>query len=137
MELTGSLYGFYSDKPTSIVFQALEEYSKSINFTFEHGSFLEEQSMFFYKDELMLERHYEIGYNTEIEGEGCFNIEAKKTSLQGIATLFEFEGKSNFDPLDINLAFAEVYYYVLTIPSVKEDNPFSQKIHDKFSNILS
>ncbi len=137
MELTGNLYGFYSNKSISEVFKSLEEYSKNINFKFEHNSFQEEKSMFFYKDDSMLDHHDEEGYNTEINGEGCFNVEAKETKLNGIATLFEFDGESDFDPYDINLAFTQVYYYVLTVPHLVENDMFSQKVHRSLLSILS
>lgn len=137
MELTGNLYGFYSNKPISNIFKDLNDYAKSINFKFQQSSFEEYENILFYKDEIMLEYHSEKGYNTELEGEGCFHVEAKKTKLKGMATLFEFEGEANFEPFDINLAFTEVYYYVLTIPHFIENDKFSQQIHTSLLNILT
>ncbi|MFD2909199.1 hypothetical protein ACFSX9_10705 [Flavobacterium ardleyense] len=136
MELTGNLYGFYSNKPISSVFKDLEQHAKNINFKFKSTSFQDDECMFFFKDQTMFEHHDEIGYNTELNNEGCFNVEAKKTKLKGIATLFEFEGESDFNPFDINLVFTEVFYYVLTVPHLKEEDNFSQKTHDSFMNIL-
>ena len=137
MELTGNLYGFYSNKPISDVFRSLEEYSKNINFKFESSSFQDDKNMFFYKDKIMLQYHENIGYNTELKEQGCFSIEAKITKLKGIATLFEFEGESNFAPFDINLVLNQVYYYVLTIPHLKEKDKFSKMIYDSLLNILN
>ena len=84
----------------------------------------------------MLDYHYEHGYNTDIDNEGCFSIEYKQVSLDGIATLLETNDKSNFDPYDINLVFEAIDYYFLIIPDFIEDSTFSKKIHGIFSNIL-
>ena len=109
MELTGVLYGFYSNKEITAVFEELKKLAERINYQFEIGPFFENESFYSYKDEAMLRYHEENGYNTDLNGEGVFFIEAKKTKLIGIATLFEFEGVTNFDPYDINLAFNNVY----------------------------
>jgi hypothetical protein len=137
MELTGEMYAFYSNKSISAVFEELKSYAESINFKFELNTWEEYERIFFFKDEKMLHYHDEKGYNTELNGEGCFGIEAKKTKLIGIATLFEFEGVTNFDPHDINLAFKHVYYYLLTIPHIIEEDEFSRKIHQSVLNILT
>ena len=136
MELTGELYGFYTNKELPTVFEELKKYAESIGFKFNINSFEEWENLFFYKDEKMLQYHDEKGYNTELNGEGCFGIEAKKTKLIGIAKLFEFEGETNFDPYDINLAFNHVYYYLLVVPHIIEDDAFSRKIHDSIRSIL-
>jgi hypothetical protein len=137
MELTGVLYGFYSNKAMPAVFEKLKTYAESINFKFQHDSFEGNEDIFFYKDENMRRYHDDKGYNTELNGEGCFYIEGKNAKLNGIATLFEFEGKSDFEPFDINLAFTQVYYYVLTVPHIVEDDEFSRKIHHAVQNILT
>jgi hypothetical protein len=137
MELTGELYGFYSNKELPVVFEELKKYAESINFKFDIDSFDEWEHIFFYKNEIMLEYHDEKGYNTELNGEGCFFIEAKKTKLIGIAKLFEFEGKSDFNPIDINLALTNVNYYLLTVPHIIEDDEFSRKIHGSILSILT
>lgn len=136
MDFTGRLYGFYSNRPISKVFVDIKAYAKSINFKFNCGAFEEYEHLFFYKDKIMLQHHEDKGYNTELGGEGCFYLEAKIATLDGIATLFEFEGESNFQPMDINLAFSKSNYYVLTIPHFKDDDIFSKKIHDTLRNIL-
>jgi hypothetical protein len=136
MEFTGELYGFYSNREVATVFEKLKKLAERINYQFKIGSLFENEDIFFYKDDAMLRYHEENGYNTDLNGEGCFYIEAKKTTLNGIATLFEFEGKSDFDPYDINLAFTQVYYYVLTIPHIIEEDEFSRKIHQAVLNIL-
>jgi hypothetical protein len=137
MELTGALYGFYSNKALPAVLEEFKKYAESIAFNFDLDSFEGSENIFFYKDETMLEYHDEKGYNTELNGEGCFYIEAKKTKLIGIAKLFEFEGKSDFNPIDINLALTQVYYYLLTIPHIIEEDAFSGKIHHSLQSILT
>jgi hypothetical protein len=137
MELTGELYGFFSNKEIAAVLEEMKKYAESINYKFEIDSFEGEENLFFYKDENMMHYHEENGYNTDLNGEGCFNLEAKKVKLNGIAKLFEFDGKSDFRPYDINLAFSQVYYYLLTIPHFKQEDEFSRKIHDTILGILT
>ena len=137
MELTGVLYGFYSNRALPAVFEELKSYAERIGYKFDIDSFEENETIFFYKDEKMLAHHDDNGYNTDLNGEGCFFIEAKKTKLIGIAKLFEFEGKSDFNPIDINLALTHVYYYLLTVPHIIEVDEFSKKIHNSVQSILT
>ncbi|MBO9202436.1 MULTISPECIES: hypothetical protein [Niastella] len=137
MELTGEMYGFYSNRELPVVFEELKKFAESIGYKFNIHTFHEWENIFFYKDEQMLQYHDEKGYNTALNGEGCFGIEAKKnTKLIGIATLFEFEGDSNFDPHDINLVLNHVNYYLLVIPDIIEEDEFSKKIHNAVRSIL-
>ena len=96
------------------------------------------ETLFSYKNDEMYEYHLENGYNIDMQGEGCFMIQAKKTQLRGKATLFEFEDDSNmgFDPYDINLRFNNLYYYVLVLPEEPENSSFSQKINNFLISIL-
>lgn len=136
MELTGQLYGFYSNKKISSVFEELKKYAKSTDYLCEHNTYDDEESLFFFKDEEMKQYHEEEGYNTDQKSQGCFCVEAKMTKLDGISTLFEFEGSSDFDPIDINLVFTKVYYYVLTVPHFLENDKFSKTIFDSMHRIL-
>jgi len=137
MELTGVLYGFYSNRALPEVFEELKSFAERIGYKFEIDTFEENETIFFYKDEAMLEHHDDNGYNTDFNGEGCFYIEAKKTKLIGIAKLFEFEGKSDFNPIDINLALTQVYYYLLTVPHIIEEDEFSKRIHHSVRDMLT
>jgi hypothetical protein len=136
MESTGQLYGFYSNKTIEAVFTALEKFSSEIKYNYDYNKLFGEKSMIFFKDEKMWQYHLENGYNTDINGEGCFTIETKITKLNGISTLFEFDGKSDFEPIDINLVFTEVFYYVLTVPHLVEEDIFSSNIMKVFREIL-
>jgi hypothetical protein len=136
MELTGQLYGFYSNKNIEVVFDSLEKFSLTINYKYDENTIFGERAMIFFKDEKMWEHHLENGYNTDFEGKGCFSVESKLTRLNGISTLSEFDGNSDFEPIDINLTFTEVYYYVLTVPHFIEDDEFSKNIMNSFREIL-
>jgi len=136
MHWTGELYGFYTEKPIELVFNVFQKKSLEIGYKFDYFKNQNEEILLFYKDEKMLEYHLDNGYNTAINGEGCFCVEAKVVKLDGIASLFEFEGNSNFEPCDINLAFSKVFYYVLIVPDSIENSIFSAKIHELFHNIL-
>jgi hypothetical protein len=133
---TGELYGFYTEKPINRVFNIIKEYANSIGYEYEYSSQEREEYLFFYKDEKMYEYHLEHGYNIDINGIGCFSIEAKNTKMDGIATLIKFEGYPNLEPIDINLVFNDVFYYVLVVPCLIENSPFAKKIYDVFHNAL-
>lgn len=85
----------------------------------------------------MKDYHLEYGYNLNLNGEGCFGIEAKRTKLNGIATLFEFENDSNFEPYDISLHLDDVFYYILVLPDLIENSSFCKRVHEMFVNILN
>lgn len=133
---TGELYGFYTNKPIVDVFNILKKEIYKIGYQFEYHSYNAEESLFFYKDNDMLAHHEEVGYNLDIDNQGCFCIEAKIANLHGIATLFEFESKSNFEPYDINLLLDNIFYYVLVLPDFIDKSTFCLDIHNFFVSHL-
>ena len=135
-EWSGVMYGFYTNKSIEDVFLLLDKKTASINYKHNRDSIRGEDFLFFYKNDEMLNYHLENGYNLDIDGKGCFCIEAKPTKLNGIATLIEFDNNSNFEPFDINLHFDHVFYYVLTLPDFIENSVFCQQLHDLFVSIL-
>lgn len=137
MNWTGELYGFYTEKPIQEVFEILKNKASEMPYKFDYNKTDIEETLLFYKDQEMLDYHLENGYNTDLNGEGCFSVEAKTVKLDGIATLFEFEGLSDFEPYDINLVFSRICYYVLVVPDFIEESEFSKKIHTMFRQVLS
>lgn len=135
-EWTGVMYGFYSNKSIQNVFTSWEKKMLSINYNYEKSRFQDEEFLFSYKNNEMRRYHLENGYNLDIQGEGCFLIEAKSTVLRGIASLFEFNNESDFEPYDINLHFNEAFYYVLVLPDLIENSKFCENIHNLFISIL-
>lgn len=135
-ELTGIMYGFYTNKSIDDVFFSWIKKLSSINYKYEQSAFRDEKFLFCYKNDEMRDYHLNYGYNLNLNGEGCFLIEAKSTKLNGIATLFEFDSASDFEPYDINLHFNKVFYYVLVLPDLIENSKFCQDIHNLFINIL-
>lgn len=135
-EWSGVMYGFYTNKSIDSVFSLWNEKITSINYKYKRDCFRDEEFLFFYKNDEMKNSHLENGYNLDVDGEGCFCIEAKNTKLNGIATLFEFDNDSDFEPYDINLHFDNVYYYVLILPDLIDNSDFCQSIHSLFINIL-
>lgn len=133
---TGELYGFYSNKSLKTVFENFKLLAKGLGYEHNNVFYEGEESFLFYKSETMLNHHLENGYNIDIDDEGCFSIEGKKTKLHGIATLIEFENESNFDPYNVNLTLNDVFYYVLTLPRFIEDSQFSLNIHNRFVRML-
>ncbi|EOW7639072.1 hypothetical protein ACO0LQ_004241 [Salmonella enterica] len=135
-EWSGVMYGFYTNKSIDDVFSSWDKKIASINYKYKKDIFRDEEFLFFYKNDEMKNYHLEQGYNLDLDGEGCFCIEAKNTKLNGIATLFEFDNDSDFEPYDINLHFDNVFYYVLILPDLIENSNFCQDIHSLFINIL-
>lgn len=136
MEWTGYLYSFYSDKPIPEVFDRFAEAVNLLGYKCEQSVQFGEQVLFCFKDEQMLDYHLENGYNTDINGEGCFSIESKIAELNAVASMSEFEGKSDFYPMDIYLHLKSVYYYRLVLPE-DIDSPFSKKVFDLFRSSLN
>lgn len=135
-EWTGVMYGFYTNKSIEDVFSSLEKKIASLGYQHKQNNFRGEEFLLFYKNDEMLNSHLENGYNLEFGGEGCFCVEAKSAKLNGIATLFEFENDSDFEPYDINLHFNNIFYYVLILPDFIENSEFCQCIHNIFINAL-
>ncbi|HIF7076044.1 TPA: hypothetical protein ACX4A7_004643, partial [Salmonella enterica] len=109
-EWSGVMYGFYTNKSIDNIFSSWGKKIASINYKYKRDSFRDEEFLFFYKNDEMQNYHLENGYNLDLDGEGCFCIEAKSTKLNGIATLFEIDNDSSFEPYDINLHFDNVFY---------------------------
>jgi len=131
---TGEFYPFYSEKPISNVFFLLKERMSCIGYTSwqDHGPNDGEEVVFFYKNEEMLEYHDENGYNLDIDGQGCFCIEARNADLYCTASLHEFDDKSGPDPYPANLAFENVFHYLLVLPDFIEKSEFCKAIFDSF-----
>lgn len=137
MEFTGELYFYYSDKPNDAVINLLKLYADKIGYEYNYEiNDLGEHSIMFFKNKKMWEYHLEHGYNVDLNGEGCFCINAKIVSLEGKASLYELNGRSNFDPTDTCFTFDKVSYYVLTVPCAIEEDSFSKKIYTDFHNLL-
>lgn len=135
-EWTGEMYGFYTNKSIENIFEALKKEVGKIDYQNEHSSYNGEESLLFYKDQNMLDHHLDVGYNLDLDGQGCFCIEAKVVNLHGVASLFEFESKSDFEPYDINLLFDNIFYYVLIIPDFIEKSDFCSQIHRLFTDTV-
>ncbi|MFV8844395.1 hypothetical protein [Serratia fonticola] len=136
VDWTGEMYGFYTNKPISKIFETIKNEVMSIGYHYEYNSYGGEESLFFYKDKNMLDHHLDVGYNTDLGGQGCFCIEAKIVNLHGVASLFEFESKSDFDPYVINLILDNVFYYVLIVPDFIDKSEFCSKIHHLFVGVI-
>lgn len=135
-EWTGEMYGFYTNKPISKIFETMINEVKNIGYHYEYNSYEGEESLLFYKDNNMLNHHLDVGYNTDLCGQGCFCIEAKIVNLHGVASLFEFESKSDFEPYDINLILDNIYYYVLIIPNFIDKSNFCEQIYHLLIDVI-
>ena len=150
MEWTGYWYGFYTNKPIDFVFSEWRKKMSIINYQYDydvvnynHGKDYDNKeniwdTLFCYKNKEMFEHHLEEGYNIDMDGEGCFMIQAKKAQFRGRATLFEFDDKPIDDDFtyDIDLRFNSLYYYCFVLPEEPECSSFSQKIRGFLISIL-
>lgn len=151
MEWTGYWYGFYTNKPIDFVFSEWRKKMSIINYQYDydlvnynHGKDYDNKeniwdTLFCYKNKEMFEHHLEEGYNIDMEGEGCFMIQAKKAQFRGRANLFDVvEDDSNIKcaPHDIDLRFNSLFYYCLVLPEEPECSSFSQKIRGFLISIL-
>lgn len=132
-EWTGVMYSFYSNKNEGDVMPLFCEFMQELAFKCKKTTFKTDKFWFFYKNAEMIHMHNECGYNLNMNGEGCFSIEAKRTKLHGMANLFEFEGEKNFEPYDINLRMDDVFYYMLLLPSEIDKSIFCRSIYEKFN----
>lgn len=135
-EWTGKMYGFYATRPIAEVFEGVKNIFNTIGYRYEYGIYNGEEHLFFFKNNKMLKHHWNLGYNTDISGQGCFCIEAKVVNLYGMASLFEFNSKSDFEPYDINLLLSDVFYYVLILPDFIENSDFCLQIHHLFIDFM-
>ena len=151
MEWTGYWYGFYTNKPIDFVFSEWRKKMSIINYQYDydlvnynHGKDYDNKeniwdTLFCYKNKEMFEHHLEEGYNIDMDGEGCFMIQAKKAQFRGRANLFDVvEDDSNIKcaPHDIDLRFNSLFYYCLVLPEEPECSSFSQKIRGFLISIL-
>ena len=143
-EWTGYLYEFYTNKPIDFVFSEWKKKVSAINYKYEYTAYQNDKYykndkfLFCYKNKEMYEYHLEYGYNIDMQGEGCFMIQAHKTPFKAKATLFEIENGSrfSFEPYDIDLRFNSLFAYVLVLPEEPENSSFSQKIRNLFISVL-
>ena len=151
MEWTGYWYGFYTNKPIDFVFSEWRKKMSIINYQYDYRleNYNDEKNydnkeniwntLFCYKNKEMFEHHLEEGYNIDMDGEGCFMIQAKKAQFRGRANLFDVvEDDSNIKcaPHDIDLRFNSLFYYCLVLPEEPECSSFSQKIRGFLISIL-
>ena len=142
MEWTGYWYGFYTNKPIDFVFSEWRKKMSIINYQYDYSLDNKEniwETLFCYKNKEMFEHHLEEGYNIDMDGEGCFMIQAKKVQFRGRANLFDVvEDDSNIKcaPHDIDLRFNSLFYYCFVLPEEPECSSFSQKIRGFLISIL-
>ena len=142
MEWTGYWYGFYTNKPIDFVFSEWRKKMSIINYQYDYSLDSKEniwETLFCYKNKEMFEHHLEEGYNIDMDGEGCFMIQAKKAQFRGRANLFDVvEDDSNIKcaPHDIDLRFNSLFYYCFVLPEEPECSSFSQKIRGFLISIL-
>jgi hypothetical protein len=136
-EWTGVLYAFYTNKDTqTVIDNAIGFFGVNFGYQVQRGSHDGEKWFLFFESEKMLEYHLENGYNVDLGGKGCFCIEQKLVKLDGVASLFEFEGNTDFIPFDVNMYFDDICYLCLVLPEPKEESTFCLDIHTGLRNVI-
>ena len=137
MDWTGSLYFIDTNKCGKWVLENLKQcFHEKYHYTFQDNSDEEWDYLLFYRDKKMLNHHLEKGYNDDMDGKGCFGIEAKNVDLKAIATITEYEGKPVDVLADTVLFFENIYHITLVLPGDIEDTPFSKNIYDDVLAVL-
>ncbi len=97
--------------------------------------------LFFGKDVEMSHFQDENGFVLNEEGQGCFMLCARQFSfLQCDVTTFNITSPDDvkgMDPYDSKLFLADIWEYTLVLPTLIEESPFSQKIHDYLMGAIS
>ena len=138
MEWTGELYGFYTNKSHDFMRQKLLELIHEMKYEtefFKTGP--EEWSYFCYQDAAMREYHLEHGYNTSLNGLGCFSLDVSKTKLRGTFEMLEFEESAFQSMHETTFVFSVVYYYLLVVPREISDCTFSSAVYNGLKRTLS
>lgn len=92
MNWTGQLYGIYAGMPIEKVFEKLKQKAQEIDYKFNYSKYKEEESLLFYKNDEMLDFHLENGYNTSMNEEGCFSVEAKiQTYRHELSSIYHWD----------------------------------------------
>lgn len=135
---TGVDYLLYSKNDNRQVFNRLNEEMTKLGFSPKEKEEKPEEryiSAFYAKDEAMLEYHYKNGYNTDLNGEGCFLLYSGIEKLEKPLIVA--------DTLDVKNDFAQYawfpgtyFYFSLTLPGDIEDNGFSKRIFDILIKLL-
>lgn len=81
-EWTGYQYGFYTNKPIDFVLSEWRKKVSAINYKYDYSIDEGDKFLFCYKNNEMYEYHLENGYNIDMQGEGCFMIEEKKSAIE-------------------------------------------------------
>lgn len=81
-EWTGYQYGFYTNKPIDFVLSEWRKKVLAINYKYDYSIDEGDKFLFCYKNNEMYEYHLENGYNIDMQGEGCFMIEEKKSVIE-------------------------------------------------------
>lgn len=139
MEQTGALYGFFCNISIDVVFARFLEKIQSLDYLHTQSQNNDEQVLFFYKDQAMLDYHLKHGYNTDLYNEGCFCVEAKQSPLKSMASLFEYDnrGRKQYYPMDYTINIPAVYFYRLVLPRETDESPFAMHIYTLFDSIVN
>ena len=81
-EWTGYQYGFYTNKPIDFVLSEWRKKVLAINYKYDYSIDEGDKFLFCNKNNEMYEYHLENGYNIDMQGEGCFMIEEKKSAIE-------------------------------------------------------
>ncbi|BAV06256.1 hypothetical protein SAMN05421788_106323 [Filimonas lacunae] len=133
-------YKFYSNISNTVIAERFNQFVKDMGYQIElsNADKSEEESLFrfYYKNEEMLSYHEENGYNTDLNGEGCFSLSSEAETLNEefiVADTLDIE--TGFSQ-SVKFVFGKSYSYLLSVPDIIEEDPFSKKIFDGLYQII-
>ena len=142
MEFTGYDYLLYSPMNNRIVIELFNQALLDEGYQFDSSESKAVDThidgcreFFYYKSRKMYDIHLKIGYNTQINGEGCIYF---YTGAEALNSPFIVA-----DTMDVKQDFFQYawfmgryYFYSLTLPGDINHCPFSKRIFGILANIL-
>ena len=139
---TGEDHVVFSNKPATWVKQhfvkKIKEMWREPIVEEDYDSTKDRLEIFFSKDELMSVIHEEKGYNTDLNGEGCFLFISTKKELlwSEVVILKEIRPNDNRDEFDAELILHDSWSYTLVLPGTIDKNHFSKYVYDTLISVL-
>ena len=138
MDFTGIEYLLYSNKDNSSVMDEFKKRMCSIGYNLierEEDKAQDYLSYFFAKNKEMLDLHLEIGYNTNLNSEGCVYL---YSGVELLNNPFIVPETMNLKKRHFQYVWfpGRYYYYMITLPGDIEKDEFSRKIFNFLKEIL-
>lgn len=142
MEYSGYDYLLYSSKDNKSVIEQFNNALLAEGYKFDEPKDetmntpeKEYSEFFYYKSQKMYDTHLKIGYNTQLNGEGCIYF---YTGVESLNSSFVVADTMDVKHGSFQYAWfmGQYYFFALTLPGDINHCPFSKRIFDTLANIL-